>query len=129
MLRHACGYALANKGHDTRAIQWWLGHRSITSTAVYTALAPNRFKDFWRDYSAGVKHMAAPSSSQGMLLARGKAERKVVAIDAGGRKPGYGEILNVPVDGRQLRANVLGVWQPPWLAPARTYMINADEIE
>jgi site-specific recombinase XerD len=49
MLRHACGYALANKGHDTRAIQGWLGHRSITSTAVYTALAPNLFKDFWRD--------------------------------------------------------------------------------
>jgi integrase len=49
MLRHACGYALANKGHDTRAIQGWLGHRSITSTAVYTALAPNRFKDFWRE--------------------------------------------------------------------------------
>jgi len=49
MLRHACGYALANKGHDTRAIQGWLGHRSITSTAVYTALAPNRFRDFWRD--------------------------------------------------------------------------------
>jgi type 1 fimbriae regulatory protein FimB/type 1 fimbriae regulatory protein FimE len=44
MLRHACGYALANKGHDTRAIQGWLGHRSITSTAVYTALAPNRFQ-------------------------------------------------------------------------------------
>jgi hypothetical protein len=37
------------KAHDTRAIQGWLGHRSITSTAVYTALAPNRFKDFWRD--------------------------------------------------------------------------------
>jgi integrase len=35
--------------HDTRAIQGWLGHRSITSTAVYTALAPNRFKDLWRD--------------------------------------------------------------------------------
>ena len=49
MLRHACGYALANKGHDTRAIQAWLGHRSITGTAVYTALAPNRFKDFWRE--------------------------------------------------------------------------------
>jgi site-specific recombinase XerD len=49
MLRHACGYALANKRHDTRAIQAWLGHRSITSTAIYTALAPNRFKDFWRD--------------------------------------------------------------------------------
>jgi site-specific recombinase XerD len=37
---------LANNGHDTRAIQGWLGHRSITSTAVYTALAPNRFKEF-----------------------------------------------------------------------------------
>jgi site-specific recombinase XerD len=49
MLRHGCGSALANKDHDTRAIQGWLGHRSITSTAVYTALAPNRFKDFWRD--------------------------------------------------------------------------------
>jgi site-specific recombinase XerD len=49
LLRHACGYALANKGHDTRAIQGWLGHRSITSTAVYTALAPNRFRDFWRE--------------------------------------------------------------------------------
>jgi integrase len=48
MLRHACGYALANKGDDTRAIQGWLGHRSINSTAVYTALAPNGFKDSWR---------------------------------------------------------------------------------
>jgi site-specific recombinase XerD len=35
--------------YDTRAIQGRLGHRSITSTADYTALAPNRFKDFWRD--------------------------------------------------------------------------------
>jgi site-specific recombinase XerC len=30
------------------AIQGWLGHRAITSTTIYTALAPNRFKDFWR---------------------------------------------------------------------------------
>jgi type 1 fimbriae regulatory protein FimB/type 1 fimbriae regulatory protein FimE len=48
MLRHSCGFALANKGHDTRAIQGYLGHRSIASTVVYTALAPQRFKDFWR---------------------------------------------------------------------------------
>jgi integrase len=40
--------------HDTRAIQGWLGHRSITSTAVYTALAPNRFKDIWRGASTPV---------------------------------------------------------------------------
>jgi len=32
MLRHACGYALANAGHDTRRIQSWLGHRSIQHT-------------------------------------------------------------------------------------------------
>jgi integrase len=49
MLRHACGYQLANDGHDTRAIQHYLGHRSIVSTVRYTALAPDRFKGFWRD--------------------------------------------------------------------------------
>jgi len=35
MLRHACGYALANAGHDTRAIRDWLGHRAIQHTARY----------------------------------------------------------------------------------------------
>jgi integrase len=48
MLRHACGYALANAGHDTRAIQDWLGHRSIQHTVRYTELSPARFKEFWR---------------------------------------------------------------------------------
>ncbi|MGA2254417.1 MAG: tyrosine-type recombinase/integrase [Thermoguttaceae bacterium] len=48
MLRHACGYALANAGHDTRAIQDWLGHRSIQHTVRYTELSPTRFKDFWK---------------------------------------------------------------------------------
>ncbi len=48
MLRHACGYALANAGHYTRAIQDWLGHRSIQHTVRYIELAPTRFKDFWR---------------------------------------------------------------------------------
>jgi site-specific recombinase XerD len=49
MLRHGCGYALANAGHDTRAIQDWLGHRSIQHTVRYTELSPTRFKDFWRN--------------------------------------------------------------------------------
>jgi site-specific recombinase XerD len=49
MLRHACGFKLANDGHDTRAIQACLGHRSIMSTVRYTALTPNRFKNFWKD--------------------------------------------------------------------------------
>jgi site-specific recombinase XerD len=49
MLRHACGYKLANDGHDTRALQAYLGHRNIQNTTRYTALAQDRFKDFWKD--------------------------------------------------------------------------------
>jgi type 1 fimbriae regulatory protein FimB/type 1 fimbriae regulatory protein FimE len=49
MLRHACGYKLANDGRDTRAIQHYLGHRNIMHTVRYTELAPDRFKDFWND--------------------------------------------------------------------------------
>ncbi len=48
MLRHACGYALANKGHDTRALQAYLGHKNIQHTVRYTELSPTRFKNFWR---------------------------------------------------------------------------------
>ena len=49
MLRHACGYKLANDGHDTRAIQQYLGHKNITHTVRYTELAANRFNGFWQD--------------------------------------------------------------------------------
>lgn len=49
MLRHACGYKLANDGHDTRAIQHYLGHKNITHTVRYTELASGRFKGFWKD--------------------------------------------------------------------------------
>jgi site-specific recombinase XerD len=48
MPRHGCGHALANAGHDTRSIQAWLGHVNIRHTVRYTALAADRFKDFWR---------------------------------------------------------------------------------
>ena len=48
MLRHACGYALANAGHDTRAIQTYMGHRSIQSTTIYTETNVGRFMKFWR---------------------------------------------------------------------------------
>lgn len=48
MLRHACGYSLANKGHDTRSLQAYLGHSNIQNTVRYTELAPDRFKEFWR---------------------------------------------------------------------------------
>jgi site-specific recombinase XerD len=33
----------------TRALQAYLGHRNIQNTTRYTALAPDRFKGFWRD--------------------------------------------------------------------------------
>ncbi len=49
MLRHSCGFYLASKGIDTRAIQDYLGHKNIHHTVRYTQLSPDRFKDFWRD--------------------------------------------------------------------------------
>jgi type 1 fimbriae regulatory protein FimB/type 1 fimbriae regulatory protein FimE len=49
MLRHACGFKLANDGVDTRSLQAYLGHKNIQHTVRYTELAPTRFKDFWRD--------------------------------------------------------------------------------
>ena len=47
MLRHACGYKLANDGVDTRSLQSYLGHRNIQHTVRYTELSPTRFKNFW----------------------------------------------------------------------------------
>jgi site-specific recombinase XerD len=49
MLRHSTGYALAGKGMDTRRLQHFLGHASITNTVRYTAMSPEPFKDVWRD--------------------------------------------------------------------------------
>jgi type 1 fimbriae regulatory protein FimE len=49
MLRHACGFKLAKNGVDTRALQACLGHGNIKNTARYTALASDRFRNFWRD--------------------------------------------------------------------------------
>ena len=48
MLRHACGFALADQGADTRLIQDYLGHRNIQHTVVYTATNPARFEKLWR---------------------------------------------------------------------------------
>jgi type 1 fimbriae regulatory protein FimB len=48
MLRHACGYALADQGADTRLIQDYLGHRNIQHTVRYTATNPARFEKLWR---------------------------------------------------------------------------------
>ena len=49
MLRHACGFKLANEGADTRALQDWLGHQNIQHTVRYSELSPTRFKSFWQE--------------------------------------------------------------------------------
>ncbi|WP_036964927.1 tyrosine-type recombinase/integrase [Providencia alcalifaciens] len=48
MLRHACGFALANQGLDTRLIQDYLGHRNILHTVYYTASNFQRFQKVWK---------------------------------------------------------------------------------
>jgi site-specific recombinase XerD len=63
LLRHACGYAPANAGHDTRRIQDWLGNRSIQHTTRYTKLSAALFKDLWRQ--GGFKKLNAESSAKG----------------------------------------------------------------
>ena len=47
MLRHGCGYALANMGHDTRLIQDFLGHKNIQHTVIYTRTSAKRFEEIW----------------------------------------------------------------------------------
>jgi type 1 fimbriae regulatory protein FimB len=48
ILRHTCGFALADQGADTRLIQDYLGHRNIQHTVMYTAANPARFERLWR---------------------------------------------------------------------------------
>jgi integrase len=47
ILRHSCGFVLANKGCDTRLVQDYLGHRNITHTQIYTRTAAVRFEGLW----------------------------------------------------------------------------------
>jgi integrase len=49
MLRHATGFKLANDGHDTRTIQYYMGHKNIQHTVRYTEVSPVRFRSFWSD--------------------------------------------------------------------------------
>jgi len=48
MLRHSCGFYLANRGHDLRLIQDYLGHRDPKHTVHYTRTAAGRFEGLWR---------------------------------------------------------------------------------
>jgi type 1 fimbriae regulatory protein FimB/type 1 fimbriae regulatory protein FimE len=52
MLRHACGYKLANDGHDTRALQHYLGHKNISHTVRSTEMSSDRFRGILSRLSA-----------------------------------------------------------------------------
>lgn len=47
MLRHECGYYLANKGYELRTIQDYLGHKNVQNTVIYTRLSGEQFKGMW----------------------------------------------------------------------------------
>jgi integrase len=47
MLRHGCGFKLANDGRDTRSLQQYLGHKNIQHTVRYTRLNGDRFKGWF----------------------------------------------------------------------------------
>jgi site-specific recombinase XerD len=47
MLRHSCGYALADKGTDFHVLQDYLGHRDPAMTAKYTRVSSRRFEGLW----------------------------------------------------------------------------------
>jgi type 1 fimbriae regulatory protein FimB len=53
MLRHSAGYALAGRGVDTRTLQAFMGHRSITNTVIYTAVADKRIRAYLGSLSLG----------------------------------------------------------------------------
>jgi len=46
---HACGYALAHRGHDTGALQAYRSRRNIEHTVGYAEPSPTRFKNLWRE--------------------------------------------------------------------------------
>lgn len=59
MLRHVCGFTGIHNGHDTRALQHYLGHKNIQHTVRYTELAADRFNGFWKDRVDGIRRYSA----------------------------------------------------------------------
>lgn len=65
MLRHACGYSLAERGNDTRLIQDYLGHRNIRHTVLYTAANAARFNNAWS--KDGNQSLSSPLSMDELM--------------------------------------------------------------
>jgi hypothetical protein len=70
MLRHGCGFKLANDGVDTRALQHFLGHRNITHTVRYTELRSDRFDGFWKRLSKDRERSVRWQRAAQLLLAK-----------------------------------------------------------
>ena len=81
MLRHACGFKLANDGVDTRTIQAYLGHKSIQHTVRYTELSPTRFKSLFQDW---LRRNLAQKGSHFLLMIKGT--HPMTPIEGGARK-------------------------------------------
>jgi Phage integrase family len=84
MLRHSAGYALAAKGMDTRRLQHFLGHASITNTVRYTAM------------SAGAPLMRRNSGAhRNPPVACGRADPRLLRFIPGGREATAGRLSPV----------------------------------
>ncbi|EDP9872204.1 tyrosine-type recombinase/integrase [Salmonella enterica] len=68
MLRHACGYALADNGVDTRLIQDYLGHRNIRHTVQYTASSAARFEGIWQPISRKQRQHSDPKCKPAYMM-------------------------------------------------------------
>ncbi|HAW2412736.1 TPA: tyrosine-type recombinase/integrase [Escherichia coli] len=68
MLRHGCGYALADNGIDTRLIQDYLGHRNIRHTVIYTASNSARFERLWKPSKRAKKQLFDPNCKLPVLM-------------------------------------------------------------
>jgi hypothetical protein len=64
-------------GHDTWAIQDWLGHRSIQHAVRYTELAPTRFRDFWREAEPASRNGVKGLEPDDLPLSRDRARARL----------------------------------------------------
>ena len=48
MLRHTCGYLLAEQDEPFRTMQDYLGHREPAHTARYTRISSSKFRGMFR---------------------------------------------------------------------------------
>ena len=67
MLRHGCGFKLANDGVDTRALQHFLGHRNITHMVRYTELRSTASMGSGRTDLPRTSHEACASDAPGQV--------------------------------------------------------------